>query len=120
MPDSTVADSLHHILHSLDLIEERFSAITVPEDFVRSAEGILLLDAISMRLQTVCEHVKRIETKVPGAFQTVHFDPLPIIRFRDFISHHYDEADYEIIFDICTHHLHSLRKSSITLREQYV
>jgi uncharacterized protein with HEPN domain len=31
--------------------------------------------------------------------------PYPIIRFRDFISHHYDKADHEVLFDLCKNDL---------------
>ena len=32
-----------------------------------------------------------------------------IMKLRDIISHHYDQIDYEIIFDICKNHLTNLR-----------
>jgi uncharacterized protein with HEPN domain len=31
-----------------------------------------------------------------------------IIRFRDFISHHYEMLDYEIVFEICEDYLPKL------------
>ena len=31
-----------------------------------------------------------------------------IIRFRDFISHHYEMLDYEIIYQICNEYLPQL------------
>jgi uncharacterized protein with HEPN domain len=35
--------------------------------------------------------------------------PYPIIRFRDFISHHYDKADHEVLFDLCKNDLPDLK-----------
>lgn len=68
MPDAVLSDSLSFILNAIALIEERSAGIRSPEDFVDNAQGLLLLDGISMRLQAISEHVKRIETKVPGTF----------------------------------------------------
>jgi uncharacterized protein with HEPN domain len=69
------------------------------------------MDAISMRLLSLAELIKRFETHQPGLFLKYDIDPQPIIRFRDFIAHHYDDSDYEIIFDVCVQHLPILKKS---------
>lgn len=31
-----------------------------------------------------------------------------IARFRDLVSHHYEQVDYEIVYDICKNHLPKL------------
>lgn len=36
-------------------------------------------------------------------------DPQPIINFRDFISHHYERTDVEIIYDICLNDIQELK-----------
>jgi uncharacterized protein with HEPN domain len=85
--------------------------IKTPRDFVSNAENILILDGINMRLQVIGEHSKKIEKLKANFFtDTLKIDPDPIIRFRDFISHHYEKTDYEIIFDICSTHIPELRK----------
>ncbi|MGK2864604.1 MAG: HepT-like ribonuclease domain-containing protein [Chitinophagaceae bacterium] len=33
--------------------------------------------------------------------QDIHADVEKIIKFRDFISHHYEKLDRDIIFEIC-------------------
>ena len=43
-------------------------------------------------------------------------DSLEIIQGRmkaNIISHHYEEADYEVLFDICQNHLPDLEKTVI-------
>ncbi len=47
-------------------------------------------------------------------------DPQPIIRFRDFISHHYDEADYEVLFDVCKNYLPGLKENVLNLTESLI
>ena len=34
-----------------------------------------------------------------------------IMRLRDIVSHHYEQVDHEIIFDICKNHIPKLRKT---------
>jgi hypothetical protein len=56
MRNPIVSDNLKIIVESIDLIEDRFSKINLADEFVTSPEGVLLLDAISMRLQVVDTH----------------------------------------------------------------
>jgi len=71
---------------------------------------IQLMDSVAMRLQIIGEHVKRI-SKEDALFieRLIGVDADAIIRFRDFISHHYEKTDYEIIFDICRNHIPQLK-----------
>ncbi len=93
------------LLEAIELIERRMANIKVADDFVETEEGLLLMDAIAIRLQVIGETTKKIDQQFPDYLPTKGIDPKPIIRFRDFISHHYDEADYEVLYEICTKHL---------------
>ena len=84
--------------------------IKTADDFVDTEEGLLIMDAIAIRLQVIGETTKKIDLHFPDYLPSIGIDPKPIIRFRDFISHHYDEADYEVFFEICTKHLPALIK----------
>lgn len=91
------------IVSSLAAIDDYLEKICSAGDFVHSAEGRLRLDAIALRLQVIGENVKQIETLYPDFFEKdLPYDVDNIIRFRDFISHHYEKLDYEIIYEICT------------------
>ncbi len=70
-------------------------------DFKETREGQILLDAITMRLQAASETVKKIVEQHPNFFETLAYNTNNIIRFRDFISHHYEKLDSDIVFDIC-------------------
>ena len=52
MLDNIVKDNLQSVLESIELIRSRFSEITRADDFVSTPEGVLVLDAIAMRLLT--------------------------------------------------------------------
>ena len=59
MLDNIVKDNLQSVLESIELIRSRFSEITRADDFVSTPEGVLVLDAIAMRLQVVGALQKR-------------------------------------------------------------
>ena len=117
MPDEEIAEILDLMLESIKLVQERFSRIRIPEDFVSTPEGITLLDAISMRLQVIGESVKRIQKRNPGFLSTYRdLDWDKIARFRDLVSHHYEHVDHEIIFDICRNYISILEEVVEQLR----
>ena len=98
-----ISDILHNILDSIQLVQQRVSEISSADDFKKSPEGIKLLDSISMRLQFIGDSVKRIEKinrQILANYPEVEWNK--IINFRDFISHHYEMLNHEIIYDICT------------------
>ena len=110
MHDEVIFENLKLISGSLDLINERFSKINQPNDFVSNDNGILVLDAIAMRLQVIGELLKKID-KINNSFLE-KYNEIPwdrIMRLRDIVSHHYEQVDNEIIFDICQNHLPKLR-----------
>lgn len=112
MRDDIILENLQLISASLDLISKRFSKICHPDDFVSDESGVLILDAIAMRLQVVGESLKKIDKKDRAflrGYGDINWDN--IMRLRDIVSHHYDRVDHEIIFDICKNHLPELRKT---------
>ena len=63
------------------------------------------MDAIAMRLQVIGESVRKIQ-KMDSSFLDPYSDVEwdKIARFRDLVSHHYDQVDHEIVYDICRAH----------------
>jgi len=102
--------TLEIILDHILVCEKRFSDIKTPDDFNDSEQGNILLDAIVTRLQAIGENVKRIiknDDLFISKYPEIEWDK--IIRFRDFISHHYEKLDYEVIFEICKTDLPKLK-----------
>jgi hypothetical protein len=50
MLDDIISENFRIIVESTELIENRFIKIESADDFVSSEDGILILDAVSMRL----------------------------------------------------------------------
>lgn len=111
MLDETLKYTLETILAHISICEARFSKINLPEDFVATEQGNLLLDSIVTRLQAIGENIKNITKKYPELLEKhPEIEWNKIIRFRDFISHHYEMLDYEIVFQICENFLPQLHK----------
>ena len=116
MPDILVSDNLYDIISSIELIENRFKDIEKPDDFVLSENGIVILDSICMRLQIIGELAKKIQKIDPGIFErNKEIEWQNIMKLRDIISHHYENVDHEIIYDICSNHLPRLKKAVLDI-----
>ena len=106
MHEDLIKDNLENIIESIELINERFSKITGAEDFVKRPDGILILDSVCMRLQIIGELVKKIDKLEPNLLEKYPEIEWPnIMKLRDIISHHYEQVDHEIIYDICKNHI---------------
>ncbi len=56
------------------------------------------------------ENIKKIEKLSRSFFQNnLHRDIVPIIRFRDLASHHYELLNHNIIFSICKYEIPPLK-----------
>ena len=80
--------TLEIIIEHIEKCEKRFLEISTAEDFVATEYGIILLDSIVVRLQSIGENVKNIFKKSSVLNDKYpHIEWNKIIRFRDFISH---------------------------------
>ena len=120
MLDPITGDYLKIILEAIDLIEKRFERIANPEDFVKSTDGVTLLDSVSMRLQVIGETVKKIDQKYPKILKKESgIEWEKIMKLRDIISHHYNIIDYEIVYDICENHVQNLKLAIRKMFDKY-
>ncbi|MBG6111988.1 uncharacterized protein with HEPN domain [Flavobacterium sp. CG_23.5] len=109
MYDAVYKYSLETILEHINICNKRFSEINTPFDFVSTEYGKTLLDAIVTRLQAIGENIKNTSRK--HNLLEINYPDMEwnkIIRFRDFISHHYEMLDYEIVYQICENYLPKL------------
>jgi uncharacterized protein with HEPN domain len=97
-----IRERLAFSLDHAKVIRSRMSAIHEEDDFIKTENGEVLFDSIVTRLQALSENFKTIEKITPGFIsQSLHLDVIPIIRFRDLASHHYETLNHAIIFHIC-------------------
>ncbi|MBU4425535.1 MAG: DUF86 domain-containing protein [Proteobacteria bacterium] len=107
-----LSETIYKSSWKIILIENRFSTINSADDLVSSADGVLILDAIAMRLHITGELLKKIskmDKTLLENYPEIEWDN--IMRLRDIVSHHYEKVDHEIIFDICKNHIPRLKSN---------
>ncbi|MDP2159913.1 MAG: DUF86 domain-containing protein [Flavobacterium sp.] len=120
MSDELYKYKLEIILEHIHVVQKRFTTIATPSDFVATEEGKILLDSIVTRLQAIGENCKNILNK--KTLNTLDYPEIQwdkIIRFRDFISHHYEMLDYEIVFEICENNIPLLENAFLKELQKY-
>jgi len=108
---------LKFILESIELVKDRFEGITNSDDFIHGKGGLIKLDSISMRLQSIGEALKNIDKRdreflLEVADKTYWSN---IIKTREIITHHYIDIDSETIFMICDEKLDDLEDKILSL-----
>jgi uncharacterized protein with HEPN domain len=103
MPNDVITERATLVLEHARVIDSRIKRINRFEDFIDSDNGLMLYDSLIIRLQAIGENCKKIQQQYPTFFDTVIPQEIKnIIRFRDFISHHYELIDYQTIYQVCT------------------
>jgi len=51
--------------------------------------------------------IQKMDSLFLDLYSDVEWDK--IARFRDLVSHHYDQVDHEIVYDICKVHIPTLK-----------
>ena len=102
-------DCIEHIL----TIENYTSTISNADEFLKQG---LLYDASLMRLQALGEIIKRLEQKSPEVIKDLNYPFVnEVIKFRDFVSHHYEKLEHDLVYDICKVFLPELKNCISTL-----
>ena len=95
-----ILDALENIEQSLNDILDWTSNVESADDFLTSPSGVILLNAVCMKLVAVGEELKSIDKRTDNQL----FPLYPAInwheamKIRDVIAHHYFEIDAEIVF----------------------
>jgi uncharacterized protein with HEPN domain len=99
---SLILDELQNIENLLQTILEWTKHIQSENDFLTSTEGVILLDAVCMKLLAVGETVKALDKRTNKQLLP-QYPSIPwrnIMGMRDFIAHHYFEVDAAQIFGV--------------------
>lgn len=118
MDKANISELIHFILQSIHLIKERFAPINSNDDFLADNDGLMRLDAISMRLQAIGEALKNIDKKERDFLLQVADKTYwsKIIKTREILTHHYIDIDAETIYDICNEKLDELEDKILKLQ----
>lgn len=97
-----IAGILRRIIGSLDEIADWTEDVASDEEFTSSANGMILLNAVCMKLLTVGEEVKSIDRKTDGGL-LAKYTEIPwkeVMGLRDIIAHQYFDVDAGEIFTV--------------------
>lgn len=93
--------------------------IATSDQFVEKESGQLVFDAVMMRMQALGENLKKFLNEHPELAEYGHaHDWDLVIRFRDFVSHHYELLNADIAFDAVKNFLPKLEASIATLLDE--
>ena len=111
---------LNFILESIEMIKDRFEGINSSDDFMCDKDGMIKLDSISMRLQSIGEALKNIDKRDREFLLEVADKRYwsNIIKTREIITHHYIDIDSETVFMICDEKLNDLESKISVLTEK--
>jgi len=95
-----VADSLQNIEESLLEILDWTEKIRSVDDFVSSPDGMMMLNAVCMKLIAVGEEIKNIDKRSDKTLlcRYPEIDWRKAMKMRDVIVHHYFEIDAAVVF----------------------
>lgn len=102
-----VLQVLHKIKETIEAIERRNKFIHSVNDYLMSETGMEKLDAACMLIQTIGENVEVIDYKTKGELLS-HYPQIPwkrVMGMRDYISHHYDGVDADVVFEVIKNNL---------------
>lgn len=95
----SIQDRLEQILESIEVITERCKNINNSDDFLFSAEKMMLFDSVVMRLQVIGELVgKLLKEKSQPLSSHPEIPWEQVYGMRNFISHEYANIDEVIVF----------------------
>ena len=107
---SLIADTLGNIERSLNDILEWTATVRSADDFLTSSSGLILLNAVCMKLIAVGEELKSIDKwtdkQLLKLYPTINWKEA--MKMRDVIAHHYFEIDAEVVFSTLTQDIQPL------------
>ena len=109
---SLISDSLENIEQSINDILEWTETVESVDDFVMTSSGMILLNAVCMKLFAVCEEIKSIDKRTNKQLFPLYpaINWKEAMKMRDIIAHHYFDIDAEIVFSTLLNDLHPLLK----------
>lgn len=115
MYDELLISKLETCLEHTEAIEVYLGDSNSSDSFFRKNNGANY-DASLMRLQALGERMKNIIKKYPFVESDLNYPEINnVIRFRDYVSHHYELLEHETIFEICRFKIPELKSCILRL-----
>ena len=102
-----ITDKFLFVIQRVELALDRTAGVADCDDLLRSPDGVDLYDATCMRIQTIGETLKQIDSETKEKL-LINYPEIPwrkVFAMRNIISHEYLSVDPYIITDIIKHNL---------------
>lgn len=98
-----ILEILHQIEKSAQKVDQRFQAISNPNDFTDTPAGVEKMDAICMMLIVIGESLKKLDKVTDNKLLSTYpeVDWKKAKGMRDIITHHYADINAETVFFTC-------------------
>jgi uncharacterized protein with HEPN domain len=116
---SLISDMINNVKQSLENILEWTEEIISVSDFLDSPTGIILLNAVCMKLFAVGEEIKSIDKRT-GKLLFADYPAInwqEAMKMRDVIAHHYFELDADVVFDTLQNDVRPLLQTIIHIKK---
>ncbi len=118
MYNPIILSKLAYCIEHIKAIENYTEGISDPEEFINKHNG-LTYDGTLMRLQALGELLKSIVQKHPELISDMNYPEInDVIKFRDYVSHHYERLIHEIVYSITQIDLPKLKDRLLNLMNQ--
>jgi uncharacterized protein with HEPN domain len=115
MYSELILTKLNYCLEHIEAIEKYCSDINDETTFIEHHQG-LTYDGTVMRLQALGELLKSISQKHPEVIRDLNYSEIDdVIKFRDYVAHHYERLAHDIIFSIVRVNLPELKACILVL-----
>jgi uncharacterized protein with HEPN domain len=97
---SLIIDALENIEQALNDILEWTENIRSVDDFLTSSSGMILLNAVCLKLSAIGEELKNIDKRTDKQLFPLYsaINWKEAMKMRDVIVHHYFEIDVDVVF----------------------
>lgn len=115
MYDDLLISKLQTCLEHIEAIETNVGACSSAKEFFNKNEGANY-DGWLMRLHALGERLKNIIQKHPFVNNDLNYpETNNVIRFRDFMPHHYEQLEHESVYEICRYKIPELKSCVLRL-----
>ena len=115
-----VLHTLSQIELAIDRLQERTKSIRSVDDFLSTPGGMEKLDAACMVLIAIGESIKNLDKVSEGKLLPT-YPAIPwkkVMGIRDIMAHHYFEVDADVVYEVISKELESLKKAILFFKEQ--
>ena len=119
---SLIIDAIEKVEQSINDILEWTATVRSIDDFLTSSSGMILLNAVCMKLFSIGEELKNIDKRTDKQLLNLYpaINWKEVIKMRDIIAHHYFEIDAEVVFSTLQYDIQPLLQTVKQIKDDLI